>query len=157
MRCGLFRSARQVRSTAAEAHEKAKGHAARSAALTAGIEALKRYRLELADQLAIKGLSVHFDERGRKSLVLDGIPLASLNTGRLVELATEVSLLRSQPTDGRVVLPIIILDGIENLDAEARAALLREVASRGAQVVAACVSDGPLRVLRGEAALAVTA
>jgi hypothetical protein len=143
-----------VRATAAEAQAKAKEHEARARALTAGIEALRRYRLELAGRLPIKGLAVKFDEKGRKSLTLDGVPLAQVNTGRLVELATEVSLLRNRPaTDGRAFLPLVLLDGIEALDPKARAALLREVASRGAQVVAACVGPEAMRALRGDAAL----
>jgi hypothetical protein len=145
---------RHVRATAAEAQAKAKEHEVRARALTAGIEALRRYRLDLAGRLPIKGLAVRYDEKGRKSLTLDGVPLAQVNDGRLVELATEVSLLRSKPAaDGRPYLPLVLLDGIERLDPTARAALLREVASRGAQVVAACVAPEALRALRGEAAL----
>ncbi len=146
---------RHVRATAEAAKTKAREHAARAAALTAGIEALKRYRLQLAERLPIKGLAVHFDEKGRKSLTLDGVPLAQVNDGRLVELATEVSLLRSRPaTDGRPYLPLVLLDGMEKLDPKARAALLREIASRGAQVVAAVVGPEALRTLRGDEATA---
>lgn len=146
---------RHVRATAGEAQAKAREHAVRAAALTAGIEALKRYRLELAERLPIKGLAVHFDEKGRKSLTLDGVPLSQVNDGRLVELATEVSLLRSRPADpARPYLPLVLLDGMEKLDPKARAALLREIASRGAQVVAAVVGPEALRTLRGEAAVA---
>jgi hypothetical protein len=146
---------RHVRSTAAEAQAKAREHAARAAALTAGIEALKRYRLQLAERLPIKGLRIAFDEKGRKSLLLDNVPLGQVNDGRLVELATEVSLLRSRPADpARPHLPLVLLDGMEKLDPKARAALLREIASRGAQVVAAVVGPEALRTLRGEAAVA---
>jgi hypothetical protein len=145
---------RHVRATAHEAEAKAKEHEARARALTAGIDALRRYRLDLAGRLPIKGLAVKFGDTGKKSLTLDGVPLAQVNTGRLVELATEVSLLRNRPaTDGRAYLPLVLLDGIEALDPKARAALLREVASRGSQVVAACVGPEALRALRGEAAL----
>jgi len=142
---------RHVRATAEAAEAKARDHEARAGELTAGIEALRRYRLELAGRLPVKGLAVAFDEKGRKSLTLDGVPLAQVNTGRLVELATEVSLLRCGK--GTAALDVILLDGIENLDPKARAALLREVAARGAQVIAAAVTDGPFRVLRGEDAL----
>ncbi len=146
---------RHVRATAEEAQAKAREHASRAAALTTGIEALKRYRLQLAEQLPIKGLAVKFDEKGRKSLTLDAVPLSQVNDSRLVELATEVSLLRSRPpVDGRPFLPLVLLDGIEKLDPKARAALLREVAARGTQVVAAVVGSDALHVLRGEAAIA---
>lgn len=146
---------RHVRATAEAAKAKAREHATRAAALTAEIEALKRYRLQLAERLPIKGLAVRFDDKGRKSLTLDGVPLAQVNDGRLVELATEVSLLRSKPADpARPHLPLVLLDGLEKLDPKARAALLREVASRGAQVVAAVVGPDALRALRGEEAVA---
>lgn len=146
---------RHVRATAAEATAKARGHEARSAELTQALDALKRYRLELAERLPIKGLAVSFDEKGRKSLTLDGVPLAQVNDGRLVELATEVSLLRATPAQrqGGPHLPLVLLDGIERLDPKARAALLREIASRGAQVLAAVVAPDALRTLRGEEAL----
>jgi hypothetical protein len=143
-----------VRTTAAQGEARARQHEAKAQALTASLEALKRYRLELAERLPIKGLAVHFDEKGRKSLTLDGVPLSQVNDGRLAELATEVSLLRSRPPeDGRPYLPLILLDGIERLDKARRAAVLRSVAARGAQVVAAVVGDGALRTLRGEEAL----
>jgi hypothetical protein len=147
---------RHVRATAHEAEAKAKEHEARARALTAGIDALRRYRLELAGTLPVKGLAVVFSETGKKSLTLEGVPLAQVNTGRLVELATEVSLLRNRPaTDGRPALNLILLDGLEALDTKARSALLREIAARGSQVVAAVVGPDALRVLRGEAAVEV--
>lgn len=142
---------RTVRATAKAAEDKARQWGAKAAQLTAAIDALRRYRLELAEQLPIKGLAVKFDDKGRKSLTLDGVPLAQVNDGRLVELATEVSLLRNRPVeDGRPYLPIVLLDGIERLDPGRRAALLREIASRGAQVIAACVGPDAMRSLRGE-------
>jgi hypothetical protein len=139
---------RHVRATAADSEAKAREHAERSAALTAGIEALRRYRLQLAERLPIKGLAVKFDEKGRKSLTLEGIPLAQVNDSRLVELATEVSLLRNRTADEtRPHLPLVLLDGLERLDPKARMALLREVASRGSQVIACVVGANALQVL----------
>ena len=136
---------------ATDASSKAKAHHAKWQALADALKALTTYKLKLAELLPIKGLAVVFDDKGRKSLTLDGVPLSQVNTGKLVGLATEVSMLRKSD---ETALPIVLLDGIENLDPAARAALLREVASRGLQVIAACVSDGPLKVLTGEAALA---
>jgi hypothetical protein len=145
---------RHVRKTAAEAQEKSRQHAARATVLSKGIEALQRYRLQLAEKLPIKGLAVKFDEKGRKSLTLDGVPLSQVNDGRLVELATEVSLLRARrPDDGTPFLPIVLLDGLERLNAKKRAALLREIASRGSQVVAAVVAEDTFKALRGDDAL----
>lgn len=149
-----YETDRHVRATAAEAEAKARQHEARAAELTRGLEALKRYRLELAEQLPIRGLAVKFDDKGRKSLTLDGVPLNQVNDGRLYELATEVSLLRNRPPgDGRPFLPLVLLDGIERLDPVRRAGLLREIAARGSQVIAACVGADALRALRGKAVI----
>jgi len=146
---------KHVRATAAEAEKKAREHHARAKALTESIEALKRYRLELAEKLPVKGLAVKFDEKGRKSLTLDGVPLSQVNDGRLAQLATEVSLLRTKPPKaGQPYLPIVLLDGLEKVDPSARAALLREVAARGSQVIAAVVGQDSLRVLTPETATA---
>lgn len=147
----------RLRTMAAEAEQKARGYHAKAKAFSAAIDALRRYRLELAERLPIKGLAVKFDDKGRKSLTLDGVPLSQVNDGRLAELATEVSLLRTKPPKpGQPYLPIVLLDGLERVDPAARAALLREIASRGSQVIAAVVGNDALRVLTDERA-AVTA
>ena len=145
---------RHVRATAAAAEEQARVLEEKAAWLTDGISRLQRFRLELAEKLPIKGLSVRFDEKGRKSLALDGVPLSQVNDGRLVELATEVSLLKQGPRDDdSTYLPLVLLDGIERLDPAARRALLREVAARGTQVIAAVVGPDALQALRGEEAV----
>ena len=139
---------RRLRETAAEAQAQAARHAEQSDKLTAGLNGLKRYRLELASALPISGLAVKFDEKGKKSLTLDGVPLSQINGARRATLAVEVSLLgASVPEDGRPSLPLVLLDDAEKLDDETRAALYREVASRGSQIIAAVVSKGPFRVL----------
>lgn len=146
---------RHVRATAAEAEKLAREHHAKAKALTDSIEALKRYRLQLAEQLPIKGLAVKFDEKGRKSLTLDGVPLSQVNDGRLVQLATEVSLLRgARVPNGGPYLPLVLLDGLQDLSPARREALLREVASRGTQVIAAVTTGEPLKVLTSEAVTA---
>ena len=147
-----------VRKTAEEGKARARACEAKAQQLTEAIAALRRYRLQLAEQLPIKGLSVHFDEKGRKSLTLDGVPLSQVNDGRLYELAAEVSLVRHAPAAGddpsRPRLNLVLLDGIERLDPERRAGMLREIARRGSQVIAACVTAAAWRVLRGDDALA---
>lgn len=140
---------RHVRATADEAKTKAAKLQARWQHYDDGLDALKRYKMKLAESLPIQGLAVHFDEKGKKSLTLDGVPLSQVNDGRLAEIATEVSLLRAAGG-----LPLVLLDGIERLDPARRAALLRAVAARGVQVIAACVGAGALEVLHGEEALA---
>jgi len=147
---------RHVRAAARQAEDKADALRANSARLTRALEALKRYKLQLAATLPVQGLAVQFAESGKKTLTLNGVLLAMVNKARLAELATEVSVLRGAraPADGRPFLPIVLLDDLERLDSESRVALLRAVAARGSQIVAAVVTDEPLRVLRGEAALA---
>lgn len=145
---------RHVRATADAAKKAAEAHAERVAALSRAIEALRQYKLRLASELPVKGLAVQFDDRGRKSLTLDGVPLAQVNDGRRAELVTEVAVLRGRaPADGRPYLPLVLLDGIERLDPARRAALLRSVAARGTQVIAAVVGPDALQVLRNEDAL----
>lgn len=146
-----------VRNTAEEGKARARSLEAKAEQLTQAIAALRRYRLQLAEQLPIKGLSVHFDEKGRKSLTLDGVPLSQVNDGRLYELAAEVSLVRNAPSADDATRPrlnLVLLDGIERLDPERRAGMLREIARRGSQVIAACVTAAAWRVLRGDDALA---
>ena len=148
---------RHVRRAADAAKDSAERFAARSRQLTAALEALKRYKVELAGTLPIPGLAVTFDEKGKKTVTLDDVPLDQVNKARRAEVAVQISLLRAEPPadeSDRPYLPIIFLDDAEKLDDEARAALFREVAARGAQVIAAVVSRQPLEVLRGEAALA---
>ncbi len=145
---------RHVRGIAQEALEKSKAHAARSEELTTGLQALRRYATELAGTLPIKGLSLGYDDKGRRFVKLDGLDLAQLNTGRLRELADEIALLHSTARAGdRPALPLILVDWLEQVDDERRVEHLRALAERGAQVVACVVAPGPLRALRGEAAL----
>ena len=148
-----------VRATAWEALGKAKGHGARSEELTAGLKALRRYAVELAGSLPIKGLEVHFDDKGRRRMTLGKIPLSEVNDGRMQELADEVSMLHAAARiGGQPYLPILLIDWMERVDEKRRAAHLRTLARDGAQVVAAVVQPGPLRALRGEEAIgAVTA
>ncbi len=150
---------RHVRATAQEALAKSEQHAARSEELTAGIKALRRYAVELAGSLPIKGLEVRFDEQGRRLVTLDKIPLGQVNDGRMQELADEVSMLHAVArVGGQPYLPILLIDWMERVDEQRRAAHLRALADDGAQVVAAVVHPGPLRALRGEEAIgAVTA
>ena len=147
---------RRLRATAKEARTAAETHKARADELTAGLEALKRYRAQLAGSLPFKGLEVSFDEKGKTVITLDRIPIDQVNTGRLKEFADEVTLLRgAAPSGDRPFLPLVLVDWIESIDDEARARHLQALAARGAQVVAALVQSSPLEVRHGDAALAV--
>lgn len=143
-----------VRATAEEGRTRAKALEARSDELTAALKALRRYATELAGTLPIRGLEVHYDDKGRRVVTLDKIPLDQVNSGRLRELGDEVSMLQlaARGTD-RPRLPLVLVDWFEQVDGARRAAHLRGLADRGAQVVAAVVDVGPFRALRGEDAL----
>ncbi|KKN06136.1 hypothetical protein LCGC14_1080390 [marine sediment metagenome] len=141
-----------VRLTAQEALGKAKGHAARSEELTAGLKGLRRYAVELAGSLPIKGLEVHFDDKGRRHVTLNRIPLGEVNDGRMLELADEVSAIHTAAWAGdRPQLRLVLVDWLERVSSRRRAKHLQSMASSGLQVVAAVVAEGPLTVLRGEA------
>jgi hypothetical protein len=149
---------RHVRATAEEGKTRAAAHDLRSEELTAGIKALRRYAVELAGTLPIKGLEVRYDDKGRRVITLDKIPLDEVNTGRMRELADEVSLLHAAARAGsRAYLPLLLIDWMEQVDEARRAEHLRSLASRGAQVIACVVATGPLQTLRGDAALGGTA
>jgi hypothetical protein len=146
---------RRTRAAAQDGKAKAAVLAEKSEALTTALDALRRYATELAGTLPIQGLEVGFDERGRRLITLDGIELGQINDGRLQEIADEVSLMRTaaRGTD-RPHMKLILIDWMEQIDDERRAVHLRSLADRGAQVVAAVVTTGDLKLLRGEDALA---
>lgn len=145
---------RHVRAQAQEGEARADRHAKRAAELTGGLKALKRYASDLAGRLPIKGLEVSYDDKGRRTMTLEGIPLAELNSGRLQELADEVAALHTASRAGdRPTLPLLLADVLERVDADRRGKHLRALTSSGLQVVAAVVDEGPLRILRGPEAV----
>jgi hypothetical protein len=144
---------RHVRTQAKDSSDKAAAHEKRWNELTEAIEALRRYAVELAGSLPIKGLEVRYDEKGKRVVLLDKVPLDQVNDGRLQELADEVSLLHAAARGtSRPYLPIVLVDWLERVDEARRAAHLRGLSERGAQVVAAVVGEGPLQVVHGAAA-----
>jgi hypothetical protein len=150
------------RRKAADAQALADKHAARADELTEAIAGLRRYKAGLAADTGIPGLRIHFPEAGTKgkpTMTLDvngaQVPLEQVNTGRMEELAVEVTALRAQsPENGRPHLLIAIIDNAESVDP----ARLRAKAGAGIQIVAAVRhGDGPgepLRVVAGEAVTA---
>lgn len=146
---------RHVRATAEEGRKRARALKDRSEALTRALEDLKRYATDLAGKLPIKGLEVTYDDRGRRLVTLDRVPLDQVNSGRLRELASEVSALQlaARGEEG-LRLPLVLIDWLEQVDAERRAEHLQSLAAGGAQVVAAVVDVGDFRALRGAKAVA---
>lgn len=146
---------RHVRATAQESKAKEDGLRRRSEELTAGLAGLRRYAVDLAGSLPISGLEVRYDEKGHRVVLLDRVPLEQVNTGRLLELADEVSLLyTSTRAEAGAYLPLLLIDWMEQVDETRRAEHLRSLAERGAQVIAAVVAEGPLQTVRGRAGLA---
>ncbi len=107
----------------------------RSGALTRAIEALDRYRRELADDLPISGLAVE-----GKEITVDGVPFDQVNTARQIEIAVKVACLRAK--DQR--LPIVWVDGAEALDSENFEALVAALKAEGVQAFIGAVRDSDL-------------
>ncbi len=146
---------RSVRATAERMEDEAEAYQRQYDALTEALSLLSEYRLQLADQLPIKGLAVTFDEKGKKRLEHNGKPSEHWSDGEVSKLAMEYAMLGSAPpVDGRPFLPIILLDRAGDLSAGRRSALLREVAAHGNQVIAAVTEECDFAVLSGDDALA---
>lgn len=107
-----------------------------SARMTSALEQLDDYRRSLASDLPA-GLEL----RDGQLLVDGGVPFDQANTATRIRVAVEVSCLRSAGSPWRFV----VVDGVEALDSEHRAALAAELKRQGVQAVLARVDDGPFR------------
>lgn len=142
---------RRVRSLAQEAKAKAETHDLRWKELDAAIKLLKRHAAELAGQAPIKGLRVGFDEKGKRIVTLDEKPLDKLSGSELTALSARVAALRSRQGGTARPLRLILLDELGRSTLSRRKALLEELASGGAQVIAAIAEETPELAVRGAA------
>lgn len=119
-----------------ERHEIARRDA-ESKGLTKIIDALDRYRLEMVSDLPL-GLS--FDDAGE--VLVNGQPWAELNTEAEIQMAVKIATLHSGD------IPILLVDGLNDLDLEHRRALYDYVAPLCAagklQLLASFVADEDL-------------
>lgn len=104
--------------------------------LTAALDRLDARRRQLADELPIPGLEIQDRE-----VRVNGIPWGQLNSGQRVELAVHMSVLRAQGD-----LPVVFVDGAEQLDREHFDALVQELLRRDIQAFIARVEDHDLEV-----------
>ena len=105
--------------------------------LSSALEVLDEYRRRLAEDLPIPGLTI-----SGKEIRVNGVLFEQLNAGQRVEIAVKVATLRAR---GRR-LPIVFVDGAEQLDAEHFEALVAELKASGVQAFIGRVADHPLTV-----------
>lgn len=105
--------------------------------LTAALEALDAYRRRMAESLPIPGLTIE-----DKVIRVNGIPFDQLNTAQRVDLAVQVAVLRAKGQK----LPVIFVDGAENLDSEHFEMLVGRLAAAGVQAFLGRVADSALEV-----------
>lgn len=105
--------------------------------LTRAIGVLDVFRRRLAENLPIPGLTIE-----DKIIRVNGVPFEQLNTGQRVEIAVTVATLRAR---GRR-LPLVFVDGAEQLDAEHFESLVLQLKAQGVQAFIGRVADHPLTV-----------
>ena len=108
----------------------AKALAEEAQGLTQGLEGLRQLRVSLTADLPIPGVTV-----GEQELEVDGIPLSRVEDSRKMTLAVELAIL------GAGELGLIIVDGLEALDAQTLSLFKQTVARYDAQVLGARVED----------------
>ena len=101
-----------------------------SEVLTDLIRTLDGIRDHKAADLPVAGLEIRDGE-----IYLDGIPFPRLNRAKQVQLAVEVAKLRIGE------IPLVCLDGVENLDSERFELLTQAFSDSGLQAIIATVSD----------------
>ena len=116
------------RDQAASAEKESKG-------VTASIGKLDALKATIAKTLPIVGVTVEDGD-----VAVDGVPWPRVNRARRVQVAVGIARLRA----GKI--PLIVIDGAENLDAEHLDAVTSECREHGLQAILTRVTDGPLTV-----------
>ena len=123
-------AAESARNLLAQYQNEAKALDEEAQGLTHGLEGLRALRSSLTAELPIPGVTV-----GEQELEVDGIPLSRVEESRKVTLAVELAML------GAGELPLIVVDGIEALDAHTLQLFKQVIGKYDAQVLAARVED----------------
>jgi hypothetical protein len=141
--CATARANATAQAKAAGAREsinamraKVRRHFEESERLTAQIEALDDLRKRKMDSLPIEGVTVVDGE-----MFVDGVKFDQLNTAGLAALCIRLARLNKSGS-----LPFMVADRSECFDAEVWPDLCEAVEKAGIQVLAARVTDGPLKV-----------
>ena len=116
------------RDQAASADKESKG-------VTASIRKLDALKATIAKTLPIVGVTVEDGD-----VAVDGVPWPRVNRARRVQVAVGIARLRA----GKI--PLIVIDGAENLDAEHLDAVTAECREHGLQAILTRVTEGPLTV-----------
>lgn len=103
--------------------------------LSARIEKLDELKASIAAQQKLKGVEVVDGD-----LLVDGIPFDRVNTARRVQVAVQLAELSAGE------LGLVVVDGLECLEAEMFEAFVQYAAKRKVQFVVTRVTEGPLRV-----------
>lgn len=98
--------------------------------LTRALSGLDNLKAELLSDLPIQGVEIVDGD-----LLVDGIPFDRVNESRRIRLAMEIAKLRAGS------LGLVVVDGLERLDAKAYKAFKKEAAASGLQFVVTRVND----------------
>ena len=100
------------------------------------IDKLRRLRETKMEEVPIPGLSM------KDGVVFyEGLPLDALNTAKRIEVATQLCTAAARKES------LLVIDDAEHLDSETRQDFYEALARAGFQVLAAEVTDGPLKVV----------
>ena len=100
------------------------------------IDKLRRLRETKMEEVPIPGLSM------KDGVVFyEGLPLDALNTAKRIEVATQLCTAASRKE------ALLVIDDAEHLDSQTRQDFYEALARAGFQVLAAEVTDGPLKVV----------
>lgn len=116
---------------------------AESDRMTATLDALDSFRLQLAKTLPVPGLEIAGQE-----VKVNGVPWAQLNKGQRVSILVKVAVLRAQG----MPLPLIFVDDAETLDSEHLTLLEQELEASGVQALIGRVGDTDLQAIADGAA-----
>lgn len=113
----------------------------RSETLTALIEEVRAKPAELLQSadLPVEGMGID----GKGNITINALPISELSTGESLMLATDIAI-ATLPANG---LRIVLVDGLEQLDADNRDKMLDKLLAVNVQVLAAEVGEGELTVI----------
>ncbi len=128
--------AKALHEQAAQFDLEAQRLALESTRLTKAVDALDRYRRQMAENLPISGLEIE-----DKTIRVNGIPFEQLNTAQRVAIAVKVATLRAKVQR----LPVVFVDGAEALDSEHFDALVAALKAENVQAFLGRVTDEDFR------------
>jgi predicted ATP-dependent endonuclease of OLD family len=107
-----------------------------SESLTAKLEAVDKYKLDVLGQMPIAGLTIEDGE-----IYLDGIAFDKLNTAKQILLAVDIALLKSGE------FKLLCIDGVERLDANSLDILTNKINEVNAQAILTTVTNDKAMII----------